>query len=131
MPVRGGSWYAGLYAIEAPDVIFESVLRFTVRPRTARSFQPIDPVFTGACASDTLHITSVVCSHAIETRAVLSPAGVVVIDLPPQRNAVSFCVTVQAIRKGMIGRRWQPFTREQMAANNRFYREAYQGGVAA
>lgn len=131
MPVHSGSWYVGLYAIEAPDVTFESVLRFSVHARTARSFQPLDPVFIGACESDTLRITSVVCSAPIETRAVLSPAGIVVIDLPPQRETVSFCVTVQAIRKGMFGRRWQPFTRDQMAANNRFYRGAYHGEKAA
>ena len=119
--------YHGLYALEAAEVIFESVLRLVLKPGERRRSLNLDARFTGAVETDTLCISAVVCSLPVEIRARLE-GGAVVIDLPAQASEATICVTVQAIRKGMIGRRWQNFTRVQMEANNRFYRSAWQGG---
>ena len=122
MPVAGS--FLGLYAIEAPDVIFESVLRVTIRPHTRHVFVNLDPRYIGAIEPDTLHIAGVVCSLPVAVRAHITAAGVITLDLPPQRVEAMLCITVQAIRKGMRSRRWQSFTAEQMEANNRFYGSA-------
>lgn len=115
----------GLYAIEAPDVVFESVIRATVQPNTRITFLPLDPRYLGAVELDTLHIAGVVCARPVDHAAVLDGARGIDFAVQPQALPLHVVITVHAIRKGMRARRWQSFTVEQMAANNRFYAGAY------
>jgi len=125
VPPSGGpaSAFVGLYAIECPDVLFESVLRLTLPPRTRQHILLLDPRYLHAIECDTLHLTSVVSSLPISIRATLNAAGII-LALPSQRLPITICLTVQAIRRGMRDRRWQTFTPAQMAANNQFYARA-------
>lgn len=124
--VDAGGRCVGLYAVEAPDVIFESMLRLTIRPNTRHAFAHLDPRYLGAVELDTLHLAGVVCSLPIAVKAELTVAGVIVLNLPPQKLPVTLCLTVQAIRRGMRDRRWPAFTLAKQQANNRFYAKAWQ-----
>ena len=125
VPPSGGpaSAFVGLYAIECPDVLFESVLRLTLPPRTRQHILLLDPRYLHAIERDTLHLTSVVSSLPISIRATLNATGII-LALPSQRLPITICLTVQAIRRGMRDRRWQNFTPAQMHANNQFYARA-------
>lgn len=115
----------GLYAIEAPDVIFESVIRATIPARTRHMVLDLDPRYLGAVEIDTVHIAGVVCALPVAIQARFYPWDTITLDMLPQNQEAAVCVTVQAIRQGMRGRRWQSFTADQMAANNRFYAKAH------
>lgn len=125
--VEAGARCVGLYAIEAPDVLFESVMRATLRPRTASYFLRLAPEYLGAVERGTLRIVSVVCSEAVPVSASLDDSGVVWLQMRAQPLELQICVTVQAVRRGMQGRRWQKFTAQQMQSNNLFYRKAWEG----
>jgi hypothetical protein len=113
----------GLTAIEAPDVIFESVQRFTLPPKTRHEWRDLDPLFLGAVERDTLQIAAVVPSRPVAITAKLD-AGTVILDLDPQLLPLQIAVTIHAIRTGFREHRWPEFTREQMARNTAFYASA-------
>lgn len=136
MPARNRC--VGLYAMEAPDVLFESVQRLTLPPFTRHHFINLDPLFVGAVEADTLCISGVVRSLPMPVEVKLNATTAhgeqrtanIVIDLPAQPHAISLCITVQGVRRGMRDRRWQSFTRHQLEANNRFYRTAWDSSFA-
>ena len=115
----------GLYAIEAPDVIFESVIRATIQPDTRHVLLHLDPRYLGAVELDTLCISGVVCSRPVDHAAYVDGARGVDFAVQPQALPFDVVITVHAIRQGMRGRRWQSFTADQMVANNRFYAKAH------
>lgn len=118
--------YVGLSAIEAPDVIFESVQRFTLPSKTRHEWRNLDPLFLGAIERDTLQIAAVVPSRPVAITAKLD-GGTVILDLEPQPLPLHVVVTIHAIRAGFKSHRWPHFTRAQMARNTAFYAAAING----
>ena len=113
----------GLTAIEAPDVIFESVHRFTLAPKARHEWRNLDPLYLGAVERDTLTIAAVVPSRPVAVAAKLD-AGSIIIDVEPQVLPLHVVVTIHAIRAGFKDHRWPRFTREQMERNTAFYSSA-------
>jgi len=116
----------GLTAIEAPDVIFESVQRFTLPPKTRHEWRDLDPLFLGAVERDTLQIAAVVPSRPVAITAKLE-GGTLILDLEPQPLPLHVVVTVHAIRAGFKAQRWPEFTAAQMHRNRAFYSSAING----
>ncbi len=114
----------GLYAMEAPDVLFESVLRFTLPPLKRHHFVNLDAFFVDAVELETLRIAGVVCCLPVPVRAKLDGTAVI-IDLTAQPHPAVFAITVQGVRKGFGQQRWPVFTTGQMTRNNHFYAEAW------
>lgn len=126
-----GGRCVGLYAMEAPDVIFESVLRGTLPALRREHLLYLAPHFIAAIETDTLRIVGFTRSLPVPVDVRLECYGVR-LTLQPQPHPLQFCVTVHGIRKGMRERRWPMFTTEDMHNNNDFYtRHLRDGGAEA
>lgn len=123
VPLRGGRC-VGLYAVECPDVIFESVLRVTVPAMRKEQVLYLAPHFIAAVEAETLRVVGFTRSLPVPVTVHLDCHSVR-ITLPPQTHELQVVVTVHGIRKGMRGRRWPVFTPNQMRRNNEFYRKAW------
>lgn len=128
VPVGAGRC-VGLYAVEAPDVIFESVIRIHLPAMRSHHWVALHRHFVAAVETDTLRIVGVVCSRPVPVTAKLD-CFAVVIKAPQQPHELQICVTVHGTRKGMKDRRWPVHTETEMRRNNQFYSQAWGGDEA-
>jgi hypothetical protein len=116
---KGG--FTALYAMEAPDVRFEDILRSGLKHPVTRL--KIDPRFVAVCEPGSIDVVAVIPERPMSIGAKVA-GGFVVITRPARSKPCQVTVSVSGIRKGFAGRRWPDLDRAIFEANEKFLKSA-------
>ena len=118
--------YAALYIAEMPEVRFDEVGR--VRVMDSLSKVVIDRRFVSVCEPGTIELVGLVGDEAVPLGGWVKD-GILYVRASrlPWRRPREVRYRLSGIRKGFLGARFEPRTREQFEQNEKFINSAYGG----
>lgn len=117
--------YAALFVEESPEVVFHDTMLITMTG--SETTIAIDPHFVEVCEPGTIRVSGAVPDEPVMVGAKTINGNTVRIKLGHACDGLQLVVTLTAIRKGFMGKRFPSRTFEQFQSNERFIQSAYPG----
>lgn len=117
--------YAALFVEESPEVVFHDTM--LIKMTGIETTIAIDPHFVEVCEPGTIHVSGAVPDEPVLIGAKTVDGNAVRIKLGRECEDLRVVVTLTAIRKGFMNKRFPSRNYKQFAANERHIRSAYPG----
>lgn len=123
--VESGGRYLGLHVTECPEMRFMEICDFELDAGGECRVR-IDPLFLEVVEPGSLQVIGLVCAKPLDLRAEFAQDHIRISSAPPPDAPTRGTVTVCAVARGHLGRRFPEFTADQKSRNEAFWASALQ-----